>query len=373
MADLQSQLQRYFANVDMNVLIEQFNAPKVILPPETATMEAKVISAPQMVAVAPGNATLPVVTTAVVSATAKMTAEGEGVAVMELGEESVADNSTRQNEPAPVKKRSQKKSAAKQVNDKKVSAVSEKESGEKDAKRAEPPRAESVAVKEEPLPNHTAKALPEWADDEPRVYMPDAWREVIVTDEYATPEECRRATDVYLLMKTAEHVRSLEQQSFFETPRPSLTFNQGLVLADGLIIVDSHNPGYSQDSRLQLLNNLGIGLDRVRRETVREQHLASRESQRSMATMYKQYTLVEFTKQFDNELRQAYNTYRRQERFAVVGAGASTVLMLLASVLGLLKIDTWTKGYYTKRLFIGVPAAIIGGFALLVFLMEISN
>jgi hypothetical protein len=32
---------------------------------------------------------------------------------------------------------------------------------------------------------------------------------------------------------------------------------------------------------------------------------------------------------------------------------------------GLLKIDSWTKGYYTKRLFIGVPAVIIGIIALL--------
>ena len=31
---------------------------------------------------------------------------------------------------------------------------------------------------------------------------------------------------------------------------------------------------------------------------------------------------------------------------------------------GLLKVDTWTKGYYTKRLFLGVPAAIIGFVAL---------
>ena len=26
---------------------------------------------------------------------------------------------------------------------------------------------------------------------------------------------------------------------------------------------------------------------------------------------------------------------------------------------GLLKVDTWTRGYYSKRLFFGVPAAII--------------
>ena len=56
---------------------------------------------------------------------------------------------------------------------------------------------------------------------------------------------------------------------------------------------------------------------------------------------------------------------RRSERFAVVGAGAGSVLGLVGLALGLLKVDTWTKGYYSKRLFLGVPAAIIGGLALL--------
>jgi hypothetical protein len=56
---------------------------------------------------------------------------------------------------------------------------------------------------------------------------------------------------------------------------------------------------------------------------------------------------------------------RRGERFAVVGAGAGSVLGLIGVVFGLLRVDTWTKGYYTKRLFLGVPAAIIGVLALL--------
>ena len=38
--------------------------------------------------------------------------------------------------------------------------------------------------------------------------------------------------------------------------------------------------------------------------------------------------------------------------------------------VGLLKIDTWTKGYYTKRLFLGVPAVIIGGVLLLALVIK---
>ena len=50
--------------------------------------------------------------------------------------------------------------------------------------------------------------------------------------------------------------------------------------------------------------------------------------------------------------------------------GAGGVLGLLGLCYGLLKVDTWTKGYYTKRLFLGVPAAIIGLGTLLALLIE---
>jgi hypothetical protein len=60
-----------------------------------------------------------------------------------------------------------------------------------------------------------------------------------------------------------------------------------------------------------------------------------------------------------------WDELRREGRFAAVGAGAGSVLGLIGLAFGLLKVDTWTKGYYTKRLFLGVPAAIIMGATLL--------
>ena len=39
----------------------------------------------------------------------------------------------------------------------------------------------------------------------------------------------------------------------------------------------------------------------------------------------------------------------------------------------MLKLDTATKGYYTKRLFIGVPAAIIGAVTLLAVLDQFTS
>ena len=44
----------------------------------------------------------------------------------------------------------------------------------------------------------------------------------------------------------------------------------------------------------------------------------------------------------------------------MVGMGAGSMFALLSLVFALLKVDTWTKGYYSKRLFLGVPLAIIG-------------
>jgi hypothetical protein len=43
----------------------------------------------------------------------------------------------------------------------------------------------------------------------------------------------------------------------------------------------------------------------------------------------------------------------------VVAKFAALVLAALASIYGLLQIDTLTRGYYSKRLLVGASAAII--------------
>lgn len=74
----------------------------------------------------------------------------------------------------------------------------------------------------------------------------------------------------------------------------------------------------------------------------------------------KLYTLIEFTPAVDKQLLQSWDAFRRRDRFAAVGLGAGVIVSALGFVYGLLKVDTWTKGYYTKRLFLGVPAVIAG-------------
>ena len=92
---------------------------------------------------------------------------------------------------------------------------------------------------------------------------------------------------------------------------------------------------------------------------------------RSFGPMKKLYLQIEFTPAVDRELRRHWDAGERRERVAMVGVGAGSVLGFIGLLFALLKVDTWTKGYYTKRLFIGVPAAIIG--ALLLLLIEIAR
>ena len=169
-------------------------------------------------------------------------------------------------------------------------------------------------------------------------------------------------------------MQQLTGQPFTDGQLPSLTFRNGQIIADGQII--SHGGGNPEwaDYRLYSLRNMGIDIDYVRREIVAKdpKNNESREFvesvERSVGPMKKLFLQIEFTPAIDRELRRHWDARARTERFATVGVGAGSILGLLGLIFGLLKIDTWTKGYYTKRLFIGVPAAIIAGFLLLVIL-----
>ena len=334
-----AQLQRQFATMDINRLIAIFEAPKIEL---SSTSETPAASAPPAAAIAPANPAAPVVTAPIVKVSEGTTSE-------------IVEVAKPQDKPAEV--------AADQTN---------KASGKKRNKPKVDNNSAATSASKVLTPIKKSEPLPDWIDDQPGM-VGDDWREVIATDEYATAEECRQAMDIYLMLKTAERIQTLTGYPYADRNRPSLTFHQGLIMADGNVIFNSRAPLNWQDVRLDYLSRLGIGIDEIRRSVVREQHLASRDSPRALDTMYKQYTHAQFTPWFDSQLRRHWDSYRRHERFAVVGVGAGSVLGLLGFVFGLLKIDTWTKGYYTKRLFIGVPGAIIGGILLFSFFVEVLN
>jgi hypothetical protein len=75
--------------------------------------------------------------------------------------------------------------------------------------------------------------------------------------------------------------------------------------------------------------------------------------------------LMEFDREDDRRLLEAWRGYARRDGVIITAVGSLGLLSVLGLIYGLIKVDTWTRGYYTKRLFIGVPAAIIALIALL--------
>lgn len=109
------------------------------------------------------------------------------------------------------------------------------------------------------------------------------------------------------------------------------------------------------------LARLGISKNWIRQNIVcshPEPFIQSTQS--SVGPMNTLYTQLEIDPNDREFLRERWRDYVRRDRIAAVAAGGSFLLGGIGLLFGLLKLDTWTKGYYTKRLFLGVPAAIIG-------------
>ncbi|MGI9456544.1 MAG: hypothetical protein ACR2NU_08275, partial [Aeoliella sp.] len=107
------------------------------------------------------------------------------------------------------------------------------------------------------------------------------------------------------------------------------------------------------------LDRLGISLRYIQERIVSEEYYETVRSSVSddMKTLH---VLLEIDHRTHSDLMQHWRAYERRDRIAGVAVLSGGLLAALAGVLGLIKLDTHTKGYYTKRLFIGVPLAIIG-------------
>src|SRR4030095_4987368 len=97
------------------------------------------------------------------------------------------------------------------------------------------PRSKSEAA---PAAELAPAPRPSWVDEPPK-RVGSIPREVIVTDEYASVNECTRATDVYLLLKTYERLMELNVTPVFEETVQSLTFNDGNVMTENGTIISS--------------------------------------------------------------------------------------------------------------------------------------
>jgi hypothetical protein len=170
---------------------------------------------------------------------------------------------------------------------------------------------------------------PEWLNDTPKMLMGNSRRMVVSSDPFldsdlawsALREELRRVV----------HAR----------------------LTD---VVEAANGG--SDAQVPGLEQLGITDQFIESELfVEEPYLET--VHLSVGPMKRAHALVEFADAKDRLMLERWIVYAQRESIDRVGRLSLLAVGGLGLVFGLLKVDTWTRGYYTKRLFIGVPAAII--------------
>jgi hypothetical protein len=113
---------------------------------------------------------------------------------------------------------------------------------------------------------------------------------------------------------------------------------------------------------------LGITAEYVQNKFCPEEFVET--TRHNFGDMKMLHALMEIGPSDRDELQHRWVDYRRRANLAKVALGGGGVLGLLAMVYGLLKVDTWTKGYYSKRLFVGVPAAVGATLAALAWMVS---
>lgn len=174
-----------------------------------------------------------------------------------------------------------------------------------------------------------AEPRPDWVDS-PSTRIGHVERRVVAAGPYQTLQECERGLDLEILEATRQFV--LED------------FN-------------------AEQVSLDTLDEMGVTTAGVRRDICTDYYVET--THHDFGDMKTLYVLMEFNPSVRDDLGRRWQDYQRRANLVNVGLGGGGVLGLLALVYGLLKVDTWTKGYYTKRLFIGVPILVAVLLALL--------
>ncbi|MCA9230499.1 MAG: hypothetical protein KDA57_07600 [Planctomycetales bacterium] len=175
-------------------------------------------------------------------------------------------------------------------------------------------------------------AKPDWVENPPK-RMGNVYRRVVTSDQYSTVEECHFQLEAKLREAVRERMQTLVDSgadSLHQAPEP---------------------------------DSIGIGLDFIMREICQDEYTETTEA--SFGEMKRVHVLMEFNPAVETQLRMAWMRHERIHRLRVVGVFVAGTLSLLAGAYGLLQFDTWTRGYYTKRLLLGASAAIIVAVVLL--------
>ncbi|HMO83789.1 MAG TPA: hypothetical protein PKC18_02605 [Lacipirellulaceae bacterium] len=168
---------------------------------------------------------------------------------------------------------------------------------------------------------------PEWVTTPPKLAGP-VRRVVVESGPYATLGECYEALRREMRMAVATRVEDLASESV-------------------------GRPVGVPDLEVMRVGNVFID-----RELLADQYVET--GQASFGEMQNAWALLEFDRNDDQKLLRAWQGYARRDGIRQTALVAGLVVSVLALIYGLLQVDTWTRGYYSKRLFLGVPAAIIG-------------
>ncbi|WP_197530434.1 hypothetical protein [Bythopirellula polymerisocia] len=179
-----------------------------------------------------------------------------------------------------------------------------------------------------------SSSLPQWVTTPPKA-IGNVYRVSVASDPFFTEEECRRQLEAEQLPHAV--CRRIEQ----------------LVAGDA---------GYPVQVASPL--PLGIGPDYILREICSDDFMETVDS--SVGEMEQVHVLLEFNSSIDNQLRQAWLNYEQTRRLESFGKYAGFAFIGLAAAYGLLRIDTWTRGYYSQQLLWGSAVAIIAVVFLLV-------
>ena len=179
-----------------------------------------------------------------------------------------------------------------------------------------------------------AEDRPAWVDKPPK-RVGEVYRAVVASDPFSTADECFEQLEKRFPTEVQKRLAKL-----VSTAERSLVGSMSL-------------------------ESMGVSLDYIMREICREQYTEVLES--SVGAMRRVYVLMEFTPAIESHLIESWQNGRRRGRLVSVAQVAGCVLASLALLYGTLQFDTWTRGYYTRRLLWGVPAAIIAVAAVFFF------
>jgi hypothetical protein len=198
--------------------------------------------------------------------------------------------------------------------------------------------------------SQTTAERPDWTNGPSGFGEDGIYRRVVVSDRWSTENECDKQLREKLIVAVAQSVGELMDAEF-------------------PYYMDEGNRTWAARSRLR---DLDLSMSDIQKTMVAKRHLENYELapveglEAIDLTMKRKFLLLEFDKstQVDIEERWKAAEHRAQARdaeealFVVCGLGA-IVLAVLGLIYGLLRFDTATKGYYTKRLLIGVGAVTI--------------